>query len=141
MQLREIMSHQVETVPPECSLKEAAQQMKSLDVGSLPVCRNDKLIGVITDRDIAIRAVAKGQDPNTSTVNDAMTGECIFCYEDDDVENAVKMMEARQIRRLPVLDRSKHLVGIISLGDLATRWGNDKLSGEVLGQVSQQAQA
>ena len=86
MKLREIMSHDVHAIAPETSLRHAAQKMKSWDVGALPVCQNDKLIGVITDRDIAVRAVAKGQDPESCCVNDAMTSDLIYCYEDEDVE-------------------------------------------------------
>lgn len=137
MHLREIMTHEVHTIPPETSLRHAAQKMKSWDVGSLPICHNDKLIGVITDRDIAVRAVAEGQDPESCSVGDAMTPELIFCYEDEDVEQAVKLMEAKQIRRLPVMSRDQKLVGIVSLGDLATRQRNEHVSHEVLEQVSQ----
>ena len=121
MQLREIMTRDVHAVPPETSLRHAAQKMKSWDIGVLPVCQNDKLIGVITDRDIAVRAVARGQNPESCCVSDAMTPDLIYCYEDEDVERAAKLMEEKQIRRLPVMDRSKHLVGIVSLGDLAIR--------------------
>src|SRR5947208_1175005 len=101
MQLREIMTHEVEAIRPDISLREAAQKMKSLDVGALPVCQNDKLVGLITDRDITVRGVAAGQDPKSACVSDAMTPELIFCYEDEDVERAAKLMEEKQIRRLP----------------------------------------
>jgi CBS domain-containing protein len=136
MQLREIMTHEVHAVPPEANLRHAAQRMKSWDIGVLPVCRNDKLIGVITDRDIAVRAVAEGKDPEACCVSDAMTPDLIYCYEDEDVEQAAQLMEDRQIRRLPVMDREQHLVGIVSLGDLATRQRDARLSNEVLEQVS-----
>jgi len=138
--LRDIMTRDVHAVPPETSLRHAAQKMKSWDVGALPVCKNDKLVGVITDRDIAVRAVAEGEDPESSCVGDAMTGNLIYCYEDEDVERAARLMEDKQIRRLPVMDRDRHLVGIVSLGDLATRQRDDRLSGGVLEQVSQPTQ-
>lgn len=137
MQLREIMTHEVHAVPPQTSLRHAAQKMKSWDIGVLPVCENDKLIGVITDRDIAVRAVAEGKDPESCSVGNAMTPDLIYCYEDEDVERAAKLMEEKQIRRLPVMDRNHRLVGIVSLGDLATRQRDETLSHEVLEQVSQ----
>jgi CBS domain-containing protein len=140
MKLRDIMTKQVQEVPPEATLQEAAQLMKSIDTGALPVCDHHRLIGMITDRDITIRGTASGQSPQQAHVSDVMTNDLIFCYEDEDVEEAARLMEARQIRRLPVLDRSKRLVGIVSLGDIAVRQHNDALSGEVLEQVSQPVQ-
>jgi CBS domain-containing protein len=111
--------------------------MKTLNIGSLPVCENRRLLGVITDRDITVRAVAAGQDPSTTKVSDAMTPELIYCFEDESVKEAAKLMERYQIRRLPILNREKHLVGIVSLGDLAVETGKDKLSGEVLEEISE----
>jgi CBS domain-containing protein len=140
MQLRQIMTREVHCIPPETSLRHAAQKMKSWDVGALPVCQNDKLIGVITDRDIAVRAVAEGQDPESSSVSDAMTPDLFYCYEDEDVAHAAKLMEEKQIRRLPIMSRQKRLVGIVSLGDLAIRHRDAGLSHEVLEQVSQPVQ-
>lgn len=137
MQLREIMTHEVHTITPETTLRHAAQKMKSWDVGALPVSQDGKLIGVITDRDIAVRGVAAGEDPESCCVADAMTSDLIYCYEDEDVNEAVKLMEANQIRRLAVMDRQKNLVGMVSLGDLATRQGDQRISHEVLEQVSQ----
>jgi CBS domain-containing protein len=140
MQLRDIMTHEVHVIPPETTLRHAAQKMKSWDLGVLPVCQDDKLVGVITDRDIAVRAVAEGKDPDSCCVGDTMTAELIYCYEDEDVEKAAMLMEEKQIRRLPVMNRSRHLVGIVSLGDLAVRQRDGTLSGQVLGQVSQPKQ-
>jgi CBS domain-containing protein len=139
MLLREVMTRQIAEIPPEATLQDAAARMKSLDVGVLPVCRNDKLIGMLTDRDIAIRAVAEGRDPTSTRVSDAMTPDVFFCFDDDDVEEAAKLMEDRQIRRLVVMDHNKHAVGIVSLGDLATRTHDDQLTGEVLECVSEPA--
>ena len=137
MLLRDVMTRHVEEIPPQASLQDAAEKMKSLDVGALPVCENDKLIGMLTDRDIAIRSVAAGKDPKNTCVSDAMTGDVCWCYEDEDVQKAIRLMEDRQIRRLVVMDHDKHAVGIVSLGDLATRIRNDRLSGEVLERVSE----
>jgi CBS domain-containing protein len=138
MQLREIMTHDVHAIGPEASLRSAAQEMQTCDVGALPVCESDKLVGIITDRDIAVRAVATGKDPSSCPVEAAMTQELVYCFSDEDVERAAKLMEEKQIRRLPVMDRSTmRLVGIVSLGDLATRRRDERLSGEVLQQVSQ----
>jgi CBS domain-containing protein len=140
MQLREVMTRHIEEIRPDANLKEAAQKMRSMDIGALPVCENDRLVGMLTDRDIAIRAVAEGRDPMQTCVRDAMSAGTVFCYEDDDVSEAARIMEQKQIRRLPVFNRQGRAVGIVSLGDLATRIGNDHLSGDVLEQVSQPAQ-
>jgi CBS domain-containing protein len=111
--------------------------MRDLDVGLLPVCDHDQLTGTISDRDVVIRAIAEGRDPQTVTVCDVMTPEVIFCFEDQDLSTAAQLMQERQIRRLPVLNRDKRLVGIISLGDLAVEGHNDPLSGHTLAAVSQ----
>jgi CBS domain-containing protein len=139
MQIKEIMSRDVEVIHPNSMLQEAASKMKSLDVGSLPVCDNRKLLGILTDRDITVRAVAAGRDPKRTTVSDTMTPEIIYCFEDQGIEEAAKLMERHQIRRLPILDRSQQLVGIVSLGDLAIESGDEQLSGEVLEEVSEPA--
>ena len=137
MQLRDLMTRSVQDIPPAATLKEAAEKMRSLDIGALPVCDNNQLVGMITDRDITVRAVADGRDPNQAKVRDAMTGQLAYCYEDEDVQKAVKLMEEKQIRRLPVFDRNQRLCGIVSLGDIATRTHDERLSGEVLEQVSE----
>jgi CBS domain-containing protein len=134
------MSRDVEVIHPESVIKEAATKMKTLDVGSLPVCDNRRLLGVVTDRDIAIRAVAAGLDPQTTKVSAAMTPELIYCYEDEPVKEAAKLMERHQIRRLPILDREKQLVGIVSLGDLAVETGRDRMSGHALEEISEPSQ-
>jgi len=136
MQIRDIMTQPVCDISPEATLHEAAQTMKSADVGVLPVCRDDKLIGLITDRDITVRAVAEGRDPDATRVSEAMTPDLIFCYDDESVEAAAWLMEARQIRRLPIMDHRQHLVGMLSIGDIATRQPSDRLSSELLEQVS-----
>lgn len=136
MQLQDVMTHNVEEISPDATLKEAAQRMRSSDIGALPVCQNSQLVGIITDRDIAIRAVAEGGDPNGTFVREAMTPQPCFCYSDQNVEDAVHLMEEKQIRRLPVFDRNGRVCGIVSLGDIATRLRDERISGEALEQIS-----
>lgn len=136
MKVRDLMTANAKCIQPDASLKEAAEQMKALDVGSLPVCENDRLIGMITDRDITIRSVSQGH-ADQDCVRDAMTPQVFYCFEDEDLESAAKLMRERQIRRLPVLNREKRMVGIIALGDVAVESGNDELSGQVLEGVSE----
>ena len=141
MQLKEFVNSQVETVKPSDTLQCAAGKMGDLDVGSLPVCDNGQLVGVITDRDITIRAVAKGSDPATMMVREIMTPEVLWCFEDDDVEEAARIMQENQVRRILVLNAANELVGITSLGELATVTGNPLLAGETLASVSENSQA
>jgi len=139
MQVKEIMTPKPECVSPEESLQDAARKMRNLDVGPLPVCDNDRLAGMITDRDIVINAVAEGRNAQTTKVREAMTGKVIYCFEDDDVEEAGRTMQEHQVRRLVVLNRDKRMVGIVSLGDLATETGNRWKAGKVLQDVSEPA--
>jgi CBS domain-containing protein len=139
MQIKDLMSHSVEVVRPDTSIKEAAEKMSQLDIGPLPVCDGERLVGMVTDRDITVRAVAQGCDPNTTLARDVMTSEVVYCFEDQDVHTAARMMEHRQIRRLPVLNREKRLVGIVSLGDVALHSDNQALAGEALQDVSEPA--
>jgi CBS domain-containing protein len=136
MQLKDIMTHGVEVTSPEATLQEAAEKMRRLDVGPLPVCDGERLVGMLTDRDITVRTVAEGCDPTTTTVREAMTPEIVYCFEDQDIQEAARLMEQYQIRRLPILNRDKRLVGMVSLGDLAVSSGDQPLAGEVLEQVS-----
>ena len=140
MKVNEIITPDPKCISPDASLAEAAQQMKLLDVGMLPVCENDRLVGTITDRDITVRAVAKDLVPHDATVGQVMTREIVYCLEDENIKTAALLMEERQIRRLPVLNRDKRLVGILSLGDLAIRTGKEKLAGQVLERVSEPGQ-
>jgi CBS domain-containing protein len=137
MQLKNIMTPEVEVISPEATIQEAAQKMSQLDVGPLPVCDGEQLVGMLTDRDIAVRAVAEGCDPTTTTVREAMTPDLVYCFEDQAIQEAARLMEQYQIRRLPILNRSKRLVGIVSLGDLAVSTSDQPLAGEVLEQVSE----
>jgi CBS domain-containing protein len=139
MQLREIMTRDVEVVSPETTVKDAAKKMQQLDVGPLPVCDGERLLGMLTDRDITIRVVAEGADPALKKVRETMTPGMVYCFEDQDVKEAARLMEQHQIRRLPIINRDKRLVGIISLGDLAVSTRDQKLTGKVLAQVSEPA--
>jgi CBS domain-containing protein len=142
MMIRDIMSGGAECTKPSATLRDAARRMKDLDVGSLPVCGdNERLVGMITDRDIAIRAVAEGNDPDATAVRDVMTPGIIYCYEDDDVSDAAHKMEEFQVRRLVVLNRDKRLVGIVSLGDLAVDTHDDELAGHTLEAISEPVHA
>jgi CBS domain-containing protein len=135
MLVKEIMSKKVTWVGPELTLEQAAKKMLDLDIGCLPVGKDDRLVGMITDRDIACRAVAKGREPAKTTVADAMSKGISFCFEDEEVGEAAQLMEKKQIHRLPVLNRKKRMVGILSLGNIALH-ASHELTGEVVEAVS-----
>lgn len=141
MQLKEFVNSRVETVRSGDTLQRAAEKMRELDVGSLPVCDEGQLVGMITDRDITIRAVAKGSDPAAATVSEVMTAEVLWCFENEEVEEAARMMQEHQVRRILVLNEAKELVGITSLGELATATGDRLLGGETLESVSEESRA
>jgi len=130
MQVRDAMSSNVRTIGPASTLREAARAMAQIDAGALPVAEGDRLVGMITDRDIAIRAVAVGKGPD-ATVGEAMTPTVRYCFEDQSVEEVCENMADIQVRRLPVMDRDKRLVGILSLADIATN-GQAAGAGEAL---------
>lgn len=138
--LKDVMTRHVEVIAPDASLEEAAEKMKTLDVGAIPVCDGDRLLGMLTDRDIVVRVVGEKRDPKTVAVRDAMTPNVMYGFERDNVEEAAMLMVENRIRRLVVLDREKRLVGIVSLGDLAVHTQDTQLSGEVLEYVSEPAQ-
>jgi CBS domain-containing protein len=133
--LRDVMTTGVETVAPGDTIRFAAEKMDALDVGSLPVCDGERLIGVVTDRDLAIRAVASGRDPNRMAVVEAMTPELVYALEEQGLDDAVELMREHEIRRLPIVDERRRLVGIVALADLATRTGA-ALASEALEGVS-----
>jgi CBS domain-containing protein len=139
MQIRALMSQYIEVIHPDASLTEAAQKMRQVDVGLLPVCEGERLVGILTDRDITVRAVAQGCDPRTTRVRDVMTPEVVSCCEDQDVQTAAQLMATRQLRRLPVLDHAQRLVGILSLADLAVYATDEQLASAVLEEVSEPA--
>lgn len=140
MRVHDVMTKNAECVRPDASIQEAASKMKSLDVGSLPVCGNDgRLAGMLTDRDITIRSVSEGHDPTRDRVQNVMTQGLVYCFDDQDVSEAADMMREHQVRRLPVLSRDKQLVGIVSLGDLAVESGDEEMSGNTLEGISEPA--
>jgi CBS domain-containing protein len=140
MQVKDVMTRGVECVTPHNTIAEAAHKMRKMDIGSLPICGDDdRLAGMITDRDITVRATADGCEPTATHVAEVMTRGIVYCFDDQDIEEAANLMEEKQIRRLAVLDRNKRLVGIVSLGDLAVKSQNDQLSGEALERVSEPA--
>ena len=137
MKISEVMTRKPEVVRPDATIQDAARKMDEFNIGSLPVCDGERLVGMITDRDITVRATAAGCDPKTTLVGDAMSQDVICCYEDQDVREAAELMKQKQVRRLLVLDRADDLVGIVSLGDLATEAGDQGQPGEVLREVSE----
>jgi CBS domain-containing protein len=134
MHVNEVMTRDVTIASPSDSLQRAAQLMEQEDFGSLPVGENDRLVGMLSDRDIAIRAVAQGLSPTACTVREVMSGEVKYVFDDQTVEEAARLMGTLQIRRLPVLNRDKRLVGIVSLGDLAV--SKAKPAGDALKSIS-----
>ena len=118
-QIRDVMSKDFKFITPDTTIEHAAQQMRDGDFGFLPVGENDRMIGMITDRDIAVRSVAEGQDPASATVCEAMTPKTFYCFDDQSVEEICDNMAEIKVRRLPVVNRDKRLVGIVSLGDVS----------------------
>jgi CBS domain-containing protein len=135
MLVKEVMSDRVVRVSPEGSLKEVATYMRDGDLGSIPVAQDDKLIGMITDRDIVIRGLTGSMEFHTLTAKDVMSPSVKYCFEDQTIEEVLRNMAEEQIRRLPVVSRDKRLVGIVSLGDLAKE-GSRSLTGDTLGKIA-----
>jgi CBS domain-containing protein len=125
-QVADVMTRGVHALSPSDNLVAAAQAMEQLNVGSIPVCENDRVIGMVTDRDITVRGVAQGCDPEITQLSEVMTEQVETCYEDDALEEVTQRMQEIQIRRLPVLDHNEQLVGIVSLGDVATKGDQDQ---------------
>ena len=134
MKVRDAMTTNVVLARPDQSIRDAARLMAKIDAGVLPVGENDRLVGMITDRDIAVRAVAEDKPPDTP-VRDVMSKEVLYCFEDESIEHVAHTMGEQQVRRLPVLNREKRLVGIVSLGDLANA-ARPGTSGEAIAQIS-----
>lgn len=135
MKIKNMMSTQVESVRPDASIQEAAQKMRTLDIGALPVVDGQQLKGMVTDRDITIRATAEARDPKTTTVREVLSPDLVSVFEDQDLEEAEQLMQERQIRRLPVLSRDRRLVGIVALADVAAE-GGKKEAARTVQQVS-----
>lgn len=134
MRVSDAMTRDVRVATPGQSIRDVAKMMAEIDAGAMPVGENDRLIGMITDRDIAIRAVAQGKGPDTPVRDVMSTEKVLYCYEDEDLEHVAKNMGDVQVRRLPVVSRDKRLVGIVSLGDLANR--ERKAAGKAVSGVS-----
>ena len=139
MKVKDIMTTDVAVVAPTVTVLDAAKTMRDLDVGVLPVCDGKRLVGMVTDRDITIRATAEARDPASTIVRDCMTPELDFCFEDQSEVEAERIMAEKQIRRLPVLTREKQLAGIVSLGDIATQGGKLEETGRTLREISEPA--
>src|SRR5262249_10301011 len=125
-----------ETIEPDASVQQAAERMRDLDVGSIPVCDGDRLIGIVTDRDITVRATAVGADPARYRVVEVMTPRVDYCLADDEIERVLELMESKQVRGLPVLDGDHRRVGTVAIGDIAAA-GGTKESGEALRRISE----
>lgn len=134
MKIKDIMSKDVEIVTPDASLHEVAKKMQQRDIGCVVVVKDDRLVGMITDRDIAIRCVAVEHDPVGTTAEKIMTPEILYCWETDDADTVARDMARNKVRKMPVLNADKKLVGIVTLGDMASH-SNHLLCGEVLGEI------
>jgi CBS domain-containing protein len=139
MNVSEIMTTDFEMIDSTDSLREAARKMKSLNVGLLPVQEGTMLIGLITDRDIVVRGLAEGRDADATQVRDIVSSEVVYCFEDDGIEDAIRLMEENKVRRLIVVDHDRVPVGVLSLGDIAVKAGLEQLSGEALERISEPA--
>jgi CBS domain-containing protein len=135
MKVREAMHQGAQWVSPDTSIRELARLMREHDIGSVPIGENDRLVGMVTDRDIVCRGVADGKNLDNLKARDVMSEGIFYCREDADLQEAVRLMEEKQIRRLPVIDQNKRMVGILALGDISHA-GPRNLSGEVLQAVS-----
>jgi CBS domain-containing protein len=137
LRIKDVMTPQAEVLSPDATTEEAASAMKTLDIGVLPVCDEEGLVGILTDRDLVVRVLAATRDPKAMLVGEAMTPSVVYCFEDDEVEHAAAIMAGQQIRRLPVLDKNRKLVGIVSVGDIAVQSQDHQMTGKVLEDVSQ----
>jgi CBS domain-containing protein len=138
MQIQDVMTADVSFVKPDTPILEIARKMRDHDIGSTPVVENDQVVGMVTDRDIVVRLVADGGDLRVKTAGDAMSPGVLYCFGDETVEAVLENMGDQQIRRLPVVNREKRLIGVVSLGDLALS-GKRRAAGEALQEISQPA--
>ena len=141
MEVRQIMSSDVERIAPDTTLQEAAMRMKMRDVGFLPVCEGDRVLGTLTDRDIIIRGVTRGVDVRQTSASDVMSKDVFYCYVDEDVEAVAQAMSDKQVRRMIIMDRDERIVGIVSLGDIAKAGTDEEVSAETLRSVSSEEAA
>lgn len=131
MQVKEAMSTDFKIIRPDTTLHEAAELMKDCDCGYLPVGENDRLTGAVTDRDIVVRGIAQGNDPDDTAVSDVMTQKVVYCLETDDLKDAAEKMKNGQIRRLVVLNADKRMTGVITVGDIARVSNDNELTGDI----------
>ena len=139
MKVKEIMSTHVQSISSSAMVSEAAERMRIFDIGALPVLEDKKIVGMLTDRDIVIRAVAAGLDPKMTVIKDVFTPNILSCSQEDEIETAAKIMEDNQVRRLVVLGDDNAVVGMLSLGDLALNTSIDHLTWEILEKVCEPA--
>jgi CBS domain-containing protein len=135
MKVKDVMHKGAEWVTPQTTVADVAQRMRDLDIGAVPVGENDRLIGMVTDRDIACRGVANGTDLSKLTARDVMSKGIFYCNDSEEIEDAMRIMEQKQVRRLPVINDKKRMVGMLSIGDIADA-ASHELSGEVIAAVS-----
>ena len=135
MLISDVMTRDVDLIDPGTTLKDAACRMRDRDLGSLPVAEDGRLVGMVTDRDIVVKGVAEARDAGNTTAREVMSPKVLYCFDDQSVEEVLSNMGDVQVRRLPVLDRDKNLVGIVSIGDLAKK-GPAKKAGEALKDIS-----
>jgi CBS domain-containing protein len=135
MKVHEAMHSGVEWLGPSASLAEIAETMRKHDVGAIPIGENDRLIGMVTDRDIVLKAFAKKADPSKLTARDVMTKGIVYCQENEELGDALEVMESKKIRRLPVLSKAKRMIGMLSLGDVAHK-ASHSLTGELTAAVA-----
>jgi CBS domain-containing protein len=136
MKVRQVMTADVYTVRPDASIFDIAELMRDEDIGAVPVVEDEKLIGMVTDRDIVVRALADSRDVSQANARSVMSGNLLYCFDDQSVEEVLDNMGEQQVRRMPVVDRDKRLVGVVSIGDLSAAAPPDR-SGESLSQISQ----
>jgi len=137
MKIREIMTTNVECVSPDTGLTDLANKMKTLDVGFIPVCENDRLVGTVTDRDIVVRGCAGGQDIASCKASDIMTKNVFWCFENQDVKDVAKQMRDNEVRRMLILNQGKRLVGVVSIGDISKI--EEKETGKTLKDITEAA--
>lgn len=139
MIIKNIMSKDVVVVEPTAKLNDVAKKMKQHDCGSILVASKDRLLGVVTDRDLALRSIAESLNPSEATAEKVMTKEVLYCRDSDNIASVAENMTRNKVRRLPVLDANKRLVGIVSLGDIAANGNDEKISGSALGSICKAA--
>lgn len=135
MKVKEVMHKGVQWVAPDLPLPDIAQKMEKYDVGAIPVGQDDRLVGMVTDRDITLRGITRGKNPSQLTAKDVMTKGVIWCHDTDSIDEAAHLMESKKVRRLPVIDENKRMVGMISLGDISHA-ASQKIAAELTRAVS-----